>query len=86
MYTASYLALCPCLQVHFTDLKVEGSIPTELDGLYIRTGPNPMLPPVSGYHIFDGDGEQLQLMSVLLAMVATEHRGTHACAQTQHQV
>ncbi|NBP53828.1 MAG: dioxygenase [Actinobacteria bacterium] len=37
-----------------TELRVEGKIPTELDGLYVRTGPN----PASGtsVHWFFGDG------------------------------
>ncbi|MFN5650330.1 MAG: carotenoid oxygenase family protein [Actinomycetes bacterium] len=37
-----------------TDLRVEGNIPRELDGLYVRTGPN----PVNGTspHWFYGDG------------------------------
>ena len=36
------------------DLKVEGAIPTELDGLYVRTGPNPK--NGKGSHWFLGDG------------------------------
>lgn len=40
-----------------TDLKVTGSIPAELDGRYIRIGPNPVTPPNPGlYHWFMGDG------------------------------
>ncbi len=39
------------------DLKVTGSIPTELDGRYIRIGPNPVTPPnPASYHWFTGDG------------------------------
>lgn len=33
-----------------------GKLPAGLDGAYVRTGPNPALPPVAGYHWFDGDG------------------------------
>lgn len=29
---------------------VEGSVPPELDGAFMRVGPNPALPPVGGYH------------------------------------
>ena len=36
------------------DLKVDGSIPTELDGIYVRTGPNPK--DGKGSHWFLGDG------------------------------
>lgn len=39
-----------------TDLPVEGSIPTDLNGVYLRNGPNPMFAPKGSYHIFDGDG------------------------------
>ena len=40
-----------------TDLEVSGSIPVELDGRYIRIGPNPVTPPnPASYHWFTGDG------------------------------
>ncbi len=40
-----------------TDLRVTGAIPAELDGRYIRIGPNPITPPNPGlYHWFMGDG------------------------------
>lgn len=39
------------------DLRVTGSIPAELDGRYIRIGPNPATPPnPASYHWFTGDG------------------------------
>ncbi|VFR02132.1 unnamed protein product [Cuscuta campestris] len=34
----------------------EGSLPSCLDGVYIRNGPNPQHPPRGPYHLFDGDG------------------------------
>ncbi len=37
-------------------LKVVGAIPAELDGLFVRNGPNPQFPPKGNYHWFDGDG------------------------------
>jgi 8'-apo-carotenoid 13,14-cleaving dioxygenase len=38
-------------------LEVSGEIPAELDGRYIRIGPNPVTPPNPGsYHWFTGDG------------------------------
>ena len=41
----------------FDDLEiVEGEIPGDLNGIYVRTGPNPVLPIQDGYHWFDGDG------------------------------
>lgn len=40
-----------------TDLGVTGTIPPELDGRYIRIGPNPATPPnPAAYHWFTGDG------------------------------
>ena len=40
-----------------TDLKVTGQIPPDLDGRYIRIGPNPAAPPnPASYHWFLGDG------------------------------
>ncbi|KAH0646747.1 hypothetical protein KY290_034366 [Solanum tuberosum] len=35
---------------------VEGSLPSCLDGAYIRNGPNPQYLPRGPYHLFDGDG------------------------------
>ena len=39
------------------NLTVEGSIPTQLDGRYLRIGPNPVTAPdEASYHWFIGDG------------------------------
>ncbi|HET6795127.1 MAG TPA: carotenoid oxygenase family protein [Acidimicrobiales bacterium] len=39
------------------DLAVTGKLPEELDGRYLRNGPNPVTPPEpSRYHWFTGDG------------------------------
>jgi len=38
------------------DLEVVGTIPPELEGRYIRTGPNPLAVPSDKYHWFVGDG------------------------------
>jgi carotenoid cleavage dioxygenase len=38
------------------DLEVEGRIPAALHGVYMRNGANPAFPPLSRYHLFDGDG------------------------------
>ncbi len=35
---------------------VEGEIPPDLCGVFLRNGPNPVLPPRGRYHWFDGDG------------------------------
>jgi carotenoid cleavage oxygenase len=39
-----------------TDLVVEGHVPTELRGRYLRIGPNPFADPAGPYHWFMGDG------------------------------
>lgn len=40
-----------------TDLMVlEGEIPKDLDGIYLRNTENPVLPAIGRYHPFDGDG------------------------------
>ena len=39
-----------------TDLEVIGQIPPDLDGVYLRNGPNPGHTPAGRYHWFDGDG------------------------------
>ena len=38
------------------DLQVIGEIPTDLNGVYLRNGPNPRFAPQGRYHWFDGDG------------------------------
>ncbi|KAG8382047.1 hypothetical protein BUALT_Bualt05G0035900 [Buddleja alternifolia] len=35
---------------------MEGSLPSCLNGAYIRNGPNPQFTPRGPYHVFDGDG------------------------------
>lgn len=40
------------------DLVIEGELPTDLQGVYFRNGPDPIYPPQAGeeYHWFHGDG------------------------------
>lgn len=38
------------------NLKVIGDVPRELDGMFVRNGPNPQFNPPGRYHWFDGDG------------------------------
>jgi len=40
----------------FTDMQVIGEVPKDLNGLYVRNGPNPYFQPDWRYHAFDGDG------------------------------
>ncbi|MGW4244347.1 carotenoid oxygenase family protein [Nocardia sp. NPDC004722] len=40
-----------------TNLTVlHGELPVDLDGVYVRNGPNPQFAPLGRYHWFDGDG------------------------------
>jgi carotenoid cleavage dioxygenase len=39
-----------------SDLPVDGAIPADLNGVYLRNGPNPRFKPQGAYHPFDGDG------------------------------
>ncbi len=43
-------------EVVATDLPVEGTLPRELFGAYLRNGPNSVHAPPNRYHWFDGDG------------------------------
>jgi carotenoid cleavage dioxygenase len=38
------------------DLEVIGELPKDLNGVYVRNGPNPWFPPQWRYHVYDGDG------------------------------
>jgi carotenoid cleavage dioxygenase len=38
------------------DLPVEGEIPKDLNGVYLRNGPNPHFEPKGTHHYFDGEG------------------------------
>ena len=40
----------------FDRLPVQGEIPRDLHGVYLRIGPNPRFAPAGRYHPFDGDG------------------------------
>eukprot|EP00698_Gefionella_okellyi_P015994 TRINITY_DN4550_c0_g1_i2.p1 TRINITY_DN4550_c0_g1~~TRINITY_DN4550_c0_g1_i2.p1 ORF type:complete len:453 (+),score=99.52 TRINITY_DN4550_c0_g1_i2:75-1433(+) len=39
-----------------SSLRVIGTIPADLRGMFVRTGPNPQFHPIADYHWFDGDG------------------------------
>jgi carotenoid cleavage dioxygenase-like enzyme len=38
------------------ELEVVGEVPVDLNGVYLRNGPNPRYQPRGRYHVFDGDG------------------------------
>ncbi len=44
------------VEVTATDLPVRGQLPAELDGRYLRNGPNPVDPVGADYHWFTGEG------------------------------
>lgn len=44
------------INAHAQELELEGEIPTDLYGAYLRNGPNPQHKPKNTYHPFDGDG------------------------------
>lgn len=43
-------------ELTLTSYSVEGEIPRDLNGIYLRNGPNPRFAPPGRYHAFDGDG------------------------------
>eukprot|EP01100_Stratorugosa_tubuloviscum_P015838 TRINITY_DN953_c0_g7_i1.p1 TRINITY_DN953_c0_g7~~TRINITY_DN953_c0_g7_i1.p1 ORF type:complete len:526 (-),score=231.30 TRINITY_DN953_c0_g7_i1:40-1617(-) len=43
-------------EISAIDLKVEGEIPEDLEGEFVRNGPNSKFTPRTHYHWFDGDG------------------------------
>jgi carotenoid cleavage dioxygenase len=50
--------------------RIVGKIPAELNGVFVRNGPNPQFPPLRNYHWFDGDG-------MLHAVVLREGRASY---------
>ncbi len=50
-------ALAPIFEEYVLDsFAVEGEIPADLNGVYLRNGPNQRFEPTGLYHAFDGDG------------------------------
>lgn len=43
-------------EIRADNLRVLGRLPPDLDGMFVRNGPNPMCAPSMNYHMFDGDG------------------------------
>jgi len=54
-----------------SELQVVGEIPAALNGMFVRTGPNPQFAPLGAYHPFDGDG---MLHAVFLEDGAARYR------------
>jgi carotenoid cleavage dioxygenase len=58
-------AVTPFLQGNFApvreevtadNLSVIGELPPEMDGMFVRNGPNPQFTPIKNHHWFEGDG------------------------------
>ncbi|MBD0370527.1 MAG: carotenoid oxygenase family protein [Pyrinomonadaceae bacterium] len=43
-------------EVTADDLTVIGELPPEMDGMFVRNGPNPQFRPIKNHHWFEGDG------------------------------
>ena len=43
-------------ELELSNLPVKGEIPLDLNGVYLRNGPNPRFEPKGIHHVFDGDG------------------------------
>ena len=54
-----------------TNMVVEGTIPDDLDGVYLRNTENPLVPAAERYHPFDGDG---MIHSIYFSNGAAEYR------------
>jgi carotenoid cleavage dioxygenase len=54
-----------------TNMVVEGAIPDDLNGVYLRNTENPLVPAAERYHPFDGDG---MIHSMFFSNGAAEYR------------
>ncbi|XP_016697743.2 9-cis-epoxycarotenoid dioxygenase NCED2, chloroplastic [Gossypium hirsutum] len=59
-------------------LPVTGTIPSCINGVYLRNGANPLFEPVAGHHFFDGDG-------MVHAVTIDNGNASYACRFTETQ-
>ena len=68
----------------FTALEVIGKVPTDLNGLYVRNGPNAFYPPDWRYHAYDGDG-MLHAVRFAQGEVSYRNRWVQTAALSEEQ-
>ncbi len=68
----------------FEDLAVIGAVPADLNGIYVRNGPNAFYPPEWRYHAYDGDG-MLHAVRFRTGQVVYRNRWVQTAALTQEQ-
>ncbi|KAE8734326.1 9-cis-epoxycarotenoid dioxygenase NCED2 [Hibiscus syriacus] len=59
-------------------LPLTGTIPSCINGVYLRNGANPLFEPVAGHHLFDGDG-------MIHAVTIDNGKASYACRFTETQ-
>jgi carotenoid cleavage dioxygenase-like enzyme len=69
-------------EISAENLAIIGEIPRDLNGVYVRNGPNPQFQPKGRYHWFDGDG-MLHAVHIKDGQVAYRNRWIRTSAFTR---